>query len=70
MTTKLTEQKTRLQTAIDDAKSYSMAGIPTAVFQVGADSFVTTCTPLSCGVLCAVYLNGVQDGRYASLFKH
>lgn len=62
-------QNKNLETATSEAADYSKAGVPTAVYQVGADSFVTTCTPLTTGMLVGVWMHGVRDGRYAGLFR-
>lgn len=70
MTTKQQNSESKnLTTARNDAIDYSKASVATAVYQVGYDSFVTTCTPLDSGVIVGVWMNGVSDNRYLSLFN-
>lgn len=68
-TNQTTSESKNLITARNDAINYSKAGVATAVYQVGADSFVTTSTPLTSGMVVGVWMNGVNDGRYLSLFR-
>jgi hypothetical protein len=62
------KENKNLNEAVENAKDYSLAGVPTAVYQVGADSFVVTCTPLTSGTIVGIWMNGVNDGRYSSMF--
>lgn len=65
----MTNKNNPLETAKKDATDYSLSGAPCAFYQVGVDKFITTCTPLETGTVVGVWMNGVQDGRYASLFN-
>ena len=66
---KANRESKNLINARNDAIDYSKSGAPVAVYQTGADAFISTCCPLDCGVIIGVWVNGVLDGRYLSLFN-
>jgi hypothetical protein len=72
MKTNTTTADGGLGKAIEQAKQDSLSSLPTAVYQVRCTSgtrFIVTSTPLGCGMLVGCYMNGVNDGRYVTLFR-